>query len=94
MVIAAWTMPEVLDEQHGDQAAALLRRYFRIGGKGQPTFTGSMFERFDGGGKMHRMSSTASPPPIWSPSACSASTFPPRPHCGSSIPASTTSTTY
>jgi hypothetical protein len=43
-------MPEVLGEQHGDQAAALLRRYFRIGDEGQPNFTGSMFERFDGGG--------------------------------------------
>jgi hypothetical protein len=40
MVIAAWTTPEVLHEQHGDQAAALLRRYFRIGSEGQPNFTG------------------------------------------------------
>ncbi|MFJ6099306.1 DUF6308 family protein [Williamsia muralis] len=40
----------MLDVQHGDQAAALLRRYFRIGDEGQPIFTGAMFERFDGGG--------------------------------------------
>ncbi|WP_370623713.1 DUF6308 family protein [Williamsia muralis] len=50
MTIAAWTMPEVLHKQHSDQAAALLRRYFDIGTEGQPNFTGSMFERFDGGG--------------------------------------------
>ncbi|PHV66619.1 hypothetical protein CSW57_09955 [Williamsia muralis] len=50
MTIAAWAIPEVLHGQHSDQAAALLRRYFDIGTEGQPNFTGSMFERFDGGG--------------------------------------------
>lgn len=50
MTIAAWTMPEVLQKQHGDQAVDLLRRYFDLGADGQPNFTGSMFERFDGGG--------------------------------------------
>lgn len=50
MTVAAWVMPEVLDEQHSDQAIALLRRYFYLGADGQPDFTGAMFERFDGGG--------------------------------------------
>ena len=50
MTIAAWTMPEVLHQQHGDQAVELLRRYFELGTDGRPNFTGSMFERLDGGG--------------------------------------------
>ncbi len=50
MTSAVWTMPNVLHEQHGEQTVTLLRRYFRIGDGGQPDFTGSMFERFDGGG--------------------------------------------
>lgn len=50
MTIAVWTTPEVLNPRHSDQAAGLLRRYFETGAEGQPNYTGSMFERFDGGG--------------------------------------------
>lgn len=43
-------MPEVLDGEHRNQAADLLRRYFNLGADGHPDFTGAMFERFAGGG--------------------------------------------
>jgi hypothetical protein len=93
MVIAAWTMPEVLHGQHGDQAVALLRRYFAIGDDGQPNFTGSMFERFDGGGDAPHVVDRFTAADMVAVSMLSVD-VPAAPHCASSIPASTTSTRY
>lgn len=45
-----WTVPEVLDAEHVEDAVSVLQRYFAVGEDGFPMFTGSMFERFDGGG--------------------------------------------
>lgn len=51
MTVAPWAMPEVLDVKHSVQAIELLRRYFcTLNAEGRPRYTGSMFERFDGGG--------------------------------------------
>lgn len=46
-----WTIPVELTAGHEDDAAALLRSYYAsVGSDGGPAYTGTMFERLNGGG--------------------------------------------
>lgn len=44
------TIPDILDTDHIDEAAALLAAYYRKTGAGQPVYTGSLFNSWVGGG--------------------------------------------
>jgi hypothetical protein len=49
-LLGGMTTPDILDDDHIKAAAALLRAYYRKTAAGLPFYTGSLFNRWGGGG--------------------------------------------